>query len=97
MGTILGDLFKNVGGGLGKVFDGEILRGLGDVLGGVGGAVGRTVNGALNLVGLGEDEDPAMAFCICSVGCFLHLFRWMPCQDGQGGWPHKPKRSHFPQ
>ena len=25
MGTILGDMFKKVGGGLGKVFDGEII------------------------------------------------------------------------
>ena len=73
MGTILGDLFKKVGGGLGKVFDGDILDGLGDMLGGVGGAVGRTVNGALNLVGLGEEEDPATAFCICTVGCLAKM------------------------
>ena len=32
MGTILGDLFKNVGTGLGKVFDGDIVDGLGDVV-----------------------------------------------------------------
>ena len=56
MGTILGDLFKNVGGGLGKVFDGEVIDGLGDVLGGLGRGVGRIVNGALNLFGLGEEE-----------------------------------------
>lgn len=56
MGTILGDMFKKVGGGLGKVFDGEIIDGVGDVLGGVFKAGGRAVNGALNLVGLGEDD-----------------------------------------
>ena len=28
MGTILGDLFKNVGTGLGKVFDGDNLGGV---------------------------------------------------------------------
>ena len=56
MGTILGDLFKNVGSGLGKVFDGDVVDGLSDVLGGVGEGIGRTVNGALNLVGLGEEE-----------------------------------------
>ena len=73
MGTILGDMFKKVGGGLGKVFDGDIIDGVGDVLGGVLDAGGRTVNGALNLVGLGDDEDPAMAFCICSVGCLAKM------------------------
>ena len=32
MGSTLGDLFKNVGNGLGKVFDGDILDGLGDII-----------------------------------------------------------------
>lgn len=49
MGTILGDLFKNVGTGIGKMFDGEILDGIGEVLGGAGDAVSRTWNGTLNL------------------------------------------------
>lgn len=65
MGTILGDLFKKVGGGLGKVFDGEIIDGVGDVLGGVFKAGDRAVNGALNLVGLGEDEgEPQVRYTI---------------------------------
>ena len=74
MGTILGDMFKKVGGGLGKVFDGEILGGLGDVLGGVGGAVGRSVNGALNLVGLGEEElDPDTQYILCLLAMLAKL------------------------
>ena len=56
MGTILGDFFKKVGGGLDKMFDGEIIDGLGDVLGAPLDAAGRTINGALNLVGLGDEE-----------------------------------------
>lgn len=65
MGTILGDMFKKVGGGLGKVFDGEIIDGVGDVLGGVFKAGDRAVNGALNLVGLGEDEgEPQVRYTI---------------------------------
>ena len=56
MGTILGDFFKKVGGGLGKVFDGEIIDGVGDVLGGVIDGAGRTVDSALNLVGLGDEK-----------------------------------------
>ena len=65
MGTILGDMFKKVGGGLGKVFDGEIIDGVGDVLGGVIKAGGRTVNGALNLFGLGEETvDPNARFLL---------------------------------
>lgn len=65
MGTILGDMFKKVGGGLGKVFDGEIIDGVGDVLGGVIKAGDRTVNGALNLFGLGEDEaEPQTRYVI---------------------------------
>ncbi len=65
MGTILGDMFKKVGGGLGKVFDGEIIDGIGDVLGGVINTAGRTVNSALNLVGLGEEEaEPQTRYII---------------------------------
>lgn len=58
MGSIIGDLFRDVGAGLGKVFDGHVMSGLGDVLAGVGGGVGRTVNGALKLFGLGEEDTP---------------------------------------
>ena len=58
MGTILGDMFKNVSNGLGDIFNGDVFKGLGGVIGGVLDGAGRTVNGALNLVGLGdEDED----------------------------------------
>ena len=39
MGTILGDFFKKVGEGLDKVFEGEILDGIGEVLGRSGNAV----------------------------------------------------------
>ena len=68
MGTILGDLFKKVGGGIGKVFDGDIVDGIGDVLGGAGDAVSRTWNGALNLLGLGEEElSPGTKLVLCEV------------------------------
>ena len=74
MGTILGDFFKNVGGGLGKVFDGEVLDGLGDVLSGIGDGMRRTVNGALNLVGLGEEETPpAVNFFLCEVALLAKI------------------------
>ena len=74
MGTILGDLFKKVGGGLGKVFDGEIIDGVGDVLGGVIDGAGRTVNSALKLVGLGEDEvEPGLGFIYCAVAVLAKM------------------------
>lgn len=58
MGTILGDMFKDVGNGLGDIFNGDVFKGLGGVIGGVLDGAGRTVNGALSLVGLDdEDED----------------------------------------
>ena len=74
MGTILGDMFKKVGGGLGKVFDGEIIDGVGDVLGGVLDAGGRTVNDALNLVGLGDDDlDPNSQFVLCLLAMLAKM------------------------
>ena len=74
MGTILGDLFKNVGKGLDKVFDGDIVDGLGDVLGAPLKAAGRTVNSALNLVGLGEEEvSPAMGFFLMELAVLAKL------------------------
>ena len=74
MGTILGDMFKKVGGGLGKVFDGEIIDGVGDVLGGVIDTAGRTVNSALNLVGLGDEEaDPGAGFIYCEVAVLAKM------------------------
>ena len=74
MGTILGDMFKKVGGGLGKVFDGEVIGGVGDVLGGVLDAGGRTVNGALNLVGLGDEElEPDSQFILCLLAMLAKM------------------------
>lgn len=74
MGTIIGDFFKKVGGGIGKVFDGDILDGLGDVLGGVGDAAGRTVNGALNLVGLGDkDIEPGTRLILCEIALLAKM------------------------
>ena len=74
MGTILGDLFKNVGTGLGKVFDGDIVDGLGDVLGAPLKAAGRTMNSALNLVGLGEEEvQPATGFLLMEIAVLAKL------------------------
>ena len=35
MGTITGDMCRKVGSGHGKVFDGDIIDGVGDVLGSV--------------------------------------------------------------
>lgn len=74
MGTILGDFFKKVGGGLDKMFDGEILDGIGDVLGAPFDAAGRTINGALNLVGLGdEDLDPASKAMIFEIAVLAKM------------------------
>lgn len=74
MGTILGDFFKKVGGGLDKMFDGEILDGLGDVLGAPIDAAGRTIGGALNLLGLGdEDLDPASKAMIFEVAILAKM------------------------
>ena len=74
MGSILGDLFKNVGTGIGKMFDGEILDGIGEVLGGAGDAVARTWNGTLNLLGLGdEDLDPASKAMIFEIAVLAKM------------------------
>ena len=65
MGTILGDLFKNVGEGLGDMLNGDVTKGIGGVLRGVIDGAGRTVNGALNLFGLGEEEvDPNVRYML---------------------------------
>ena len=74
MGTILGDFFKKVGGGLDKMFDGEIIDGLGDVLGAPIDVAGRTVNSVLNLVGLGdEDLAPATKAMIFEVALLAKM------------------------
>lgn len=74
MGTILGDFFKKVGGGLDKMFDGEILDGIGDVLGAPIDVAGRTVNSVLNLVGLGdEDLDPASKAMIFEIAVLAKM------------------------
>lgn len=62
------------GAGLGKVFDGHVISGLGDVLVGVGGGVGRTVNGALNLFGLGEEDiPPGLLYMLGVVGLLAKM------------------------
>ena len=74
MGTILGDFFKKVGGGLDKMFDGEIIDGIGDVLGAPIDVAGRTVNSVLNLVGLGdEDLDPASKAMIFEIAILAKM------------------------
>ena len=74
MGTILGDFFKKVGSGLDKMFDGEILDGIGDVLGAPIDVAGRTVNSVLNLVGLGdEDLDPASKAMIFEIAILAKM------------------------
>ena len=74
MGTILGDFFKKVGGGLDKMFDGEIIDGIGDVLGAPIDVAGRTVNSVLNLVGLGdEDLDPASKAMIFEIAVLAKM------------------------
>ena len=74
MGTILGDFFKKVGSGLDKMFDGEILDGIGDVLGAPIDVAGRTVNSVLNLVGLGdEDLDPASKAMIFEIAVLAKM------------------------
>lgn len=74
MGTILGDFFKKVGGGLDKMFDGEIFDGIGDVLGAPIDAAGRTIGGTLNLLGLGdEDLDPASKSMIFEIAVLAKM------------------------
>lgn len=74
MGTIIGDFFKKVGRGIDKMTDGNILDGLGDVLGAPLDAAGRTVNGALNLVGLGEDElEPGTKLLLCEIALLAKM------------------------
>lgn len=51
MATILGDWLKDVGNGLGKVFDGDILEGVGQVLGGTLKGAGRTIGFAGKTLG----------------------------------------------
>ena len=51
MATILGDFFKDIGNGLGKVLDGDILEGVGDVLGGTLKGAGRTIGFAGKAIG----------------------------------------------
>lgn len=74
MGSIIGDLFRDVGSGLGKVFDGRVLSGLGDVLVGVGNGMGRTVKGALNLFGLANgDIPPEFQYMLGVVGLLAKM------------------------
>jgi len=56
MGTILGDMFKTIGGGFDKLFDGEILDGVGDVLGAPFQAAGRTLDGVLGFLDSSDGE-----------------------------------------
>ncbi len=56
MGTILGDMFKKVGGGLGKVFDGDVIDGVGDFLGGMGDAAERAIGGVVGLFDSYEEQ-----------------------------------------
>ncbi len=74
MGTIIGDFFKKVGRGIDKMTDGNILDGLGDVLGAPIDVAGRTVNGALNLVGLGEEElEPGAKLLLCETALLAKM------------------------
>ena len=74
MGTIIGDLFKKVDRGIDKMTDGDIWDGLGDVLGAPLDAAGRTVNGALNLVGLGEEEvAPGTRLLLCETALLAKM------------------------
>ena len=74
LGTIIGDLFKKVDRGIDKMTDGDIWDGLGDVLGAPLDAAGRTVNGALNLVGLGEEEvAPGTRLLLCETALLAKM------------------------
>lgn len=74
MGTIIGDFFKKVGRGIDKMTDGDIWDGLGDVLGAPLDAAGRTVNGALNFVGLGEEElEPGAKLLLCETALLAKM------------------------
>lgn len=74
MGTIIGDFFTKVGRGIDKITDGEIFDGLGDVLGAPLDAAGRTVNGALNLVGLGDEElAPGTKLLLCETALLAKI------------------------
>ena len=74
MGTILGDLLKNVGKGIDKVFNGEIIDGIEDVLIGAGDAVSRMWNGTLNIVGLGDEQlDPRTRLVLGEVALLAKM------------------------
>ena len=74
MGTIIGDFFKKVGLGIDKMTDGNLWDGLGDVLGAPIDAAGRTVNGALNLVGLGEEDlEPGTRLLLCETALLAKM------------------------
>jgi len=59
MGSILGDMFKRVGRGFGRVLDGDVIDGIGDVLGGVGVAAGRTAESVFGLADSAIRPRPA--------------------------------------
>lgn len=74
MGSIIGDLFRKVGWGIGEVFDGDIVDGVVDVLGGVGSTVVRTVGGAAKLLGLGvDDADPGTMYMVSVVAMLAKM------------------------
>ncbi|MBR4250888.1 MAG: TerB family tellurite resistance protein [Kiritimatiellae bacterium] len=79
MGSIIGDLFKDIGSGIGKVFDGKVASGLGAVLAGIGNTMARTVGGAAKLFGLGDkDADPELLY----LGGVVAMLAKMAKADG---------------
>ncbi len=51
MGSILGDFFKNIGSGVDKITEGNILDGIGKIVGGTLDGAGRTVGFAAKAIG----------------------------------------------
>ena len=51
MGSILGDFFKDIGSGIDKVSDGEILDGVSDIIGGTLAGAGRTIGFTAKTIG----------------------------------------------
>ena len=74
MGSILGDMFKTIGGGIDKLSDGEIFDGLGDVLGAPFEAAGRTLDDVLSIFDGNEAESsPALRLLLGEVAVLAKI------------------------
>ena len=74
MGSIIGDFFKQLGKGIDKITDGQILSGLDEMISAPGAAIGRTIDGALGLVGLGGEKlEPGTRLLLCEIALLAKM------------------------